>query len=120
MKKLLLLVSISCMLLTATNTYGQCNNVTLNWDALDYMSYTGNYTSGNGYLTSNVYTRTQSFAFGTNRLTITHNFSDAGAIGENALHTGEAGSYGTGDDLNFNGNASVTFTFETEVQNFKF
>jgi hypothetical protein len=107
------------MLFGAANTYGQCNNVTLNWDYLDFLIYTGNYTSGGGFLASNAWSQTQNYAFGTNRLTITHNFADGASLGENGGHTGEAGSYGTGDDIAFNGNGTITFTFETEVQNFK-
>jgi len=123
MKKLLPVLSI-CTLFNAAYTNAQCpagyNQVTLNWDDLDYFTYTGNYTSANGYLSSNALSRTQNFAFGTQRLTITHNFNDANSLGENGNHTGEAGSYGTGDDINFNGNGPITFTFENEVQNLKF
>jgi GEVED domain/Secretion system C-terminal sorting domain len=97
------------------------NQVTLDWDNLDYFSYTGNYVSGSGYLTSNSQAQTQYFAFGTQRLTIVNNYAAANNLGENALHTGDAGSYGVGSqDINFNGNGTVTFTFETEVMNLKF
>lgn len=96
------------------------NQVTLNWDYLDFFPYTGNYTSGNGYLPSNTYARTQNFAFGTNRVTIQHAYADNLGFGDNGTHTGSAGSYGSGDDIQFRGNGTVTITFEYEVQNLKF
>jgi len=98
------------------------SQVTLNWDNLDYFSYSGNYVSGtNGYLSSNALVKTQNFAFGTQRLTITNNYADAGVLGENGTHTGDAGSYGIGkQDINFNGNGPITLTFENEVENLKF
>ncbi len=96
------------------------SQATLNWDYLDYFVYTGNYTSANGYLPSNALSQTQNFAFGLNRLTISHNYADANSLGENTAHTGEAGSYGTGADINFTGNGTITLTFETEVNNLKF
>lgn len=99
---------------------GGYTQVTLNWDYLDYFVYTGNYTSANGYLSSNALSQTQNFAFGAQRLTIAHNFADANSLGENTAHTGEAGSYGVGADINFNGNGTITLTFDIEVRNLKF
>ena len=116
-------LGIVCLALTATQSQAQCatgyNSTSLNWDLLDYFPYTGNYTSANGFLPSNAQARTQYFAFGTQRLTITHNFADANSLGENGTHTGETGSYGNGEDINFTANGTITFTFETEVRNFK-
>ena len=106
---------------------GGYTKASLNWDYLDYFSYTGNYTSANYYLTSNLLSRTQNFAFGTQRLAIVHNYSDANSLGENATHTGEAGSYGDGDgntvndmDIQFRSNGTITVTFENAVQNVRF
>ncbi|MFL5740523.1 MAG: GEVED domain-containing protein [Flavisolibacter sp.] len=122
MKKLLLLLSISCVLLPAAFTYAQCpggyTQAVLNWDYLDYFPFSGNYSTG--FLASNAWTQTQRFQFGTQRVTITHNFADAASLGENGTHTGETGSYGTGDDISFNGNGTITFTFDNDVQNLKF
>ncbi len=118
MKKFVLLAGI--LGLFSVSAIAQCTNVTLNWDYLDYFPFTGNYTSSAGYLPSNTFSRTQHFAFGRQRLTIVHNFSDANVFGENGTHTGEAGSYGTGEDINYTGNGTITFTFDAEVSNLKF
>ncbi len=81
---------IGTIFLSFFNHYSQAQCVAgyqqaiLNWDYLDYFTYTGNYTSANGYLPSNAASRTQNFAFGTQRLTIGHNYTDANAgMGEN-------------------------------------
>jgi hypothetical protein len=124
MKTFLRTLSTLCLALSLSTAFSQCpagyNQAILNWDYLDFFTYTGNYTSANGYLSSNALSQTQNFAFGTQRVTITHNFPDANSLGENGTHTGETGSYGTGDDINFNSNGTITFTFENEVQNLKF
>ena len=99
------------------------SKVTLDWDYLDYFSYTGLYTNtaANAYLTGNAQAQTQNFTFGTQRLTITNSFNNAENLGENALHTGDANSYGVGSqDVNFNANGTITLTFENEVQSLKF
>lgn len=97
------------------------NQTTLNWDYLDYFSYTGNYTSANGYLGSNAAAQTQIFAFGTQRVTIVNNYAAAGNLGEDVMHTGDAGSYAVGNaDVHFIGNGTVTITFDNEVRNLKF
>ncbi|MCU0380681.1 MAG: hypothetical protein MUE58_05775, partial [Chitinophagaceae bacterium] len=98
----------------------------LNWDYLDFFTYTGFYTSANGYLPNNTWSRTQNFAFGTQRLTIAHNYADANSLGENVTHTGEAGTFGNQNgaavdaDIEFIGNGTVTLTFENEVSNLRF
>src|SRR5437762_6665974 len=124
MKMFLRTLSTLCLALVASASFSQCptgyTQAVLNWDYLDFFVYTGNYTSANGYLSSNAQSQTQNFAFGPQRVTITHNFADAASLGENALHTGDAGSYASGEDLNFNANGTITFTFENEVQNVKF
>jgi hypothetical protein len=118
MKKIVLLAGI--LGLFSVTASAQCTNVTLNWDYLDYFPFSGNYTSSAGYLPSNSFSRTQNFAFGRQRLTIAHAYNDANALGENSSHTGEGGSYGTGDDINFNGNGTITFTFDANVTNLRF
>jgi GEVED domain/Secretion system C-terminal sorting domain len=99
---------------------GGYNQVTMNWDYLDYFTYTNYYTSANGFLPSLAAAQTQNFAFGTQRLTITNNYAAASFYGDTTLHTGETGSYGTGADVQFLGNGVVTLTFENEVRNLKF
>lgn len=113
-------------LLLPGNADAQCiagyNQVTLNWDALDYFSYTstGNYVTNN-YLTNISQAQNQYFAFGTQRLTVTNNYAAANNLGEDVTHTGDAGSYGVGHaDVHFLGNGQVTLTFENEVRNLKF
>jgi hypothetical protein len=106
------------------NVKAQCpggyNQVTLNWDYLDYLKYTGFYTTANGFLPSLAAAQTQNFAFGTQRLTITNNYAAANFYGDTTLHTGETGSYGVGADVQFLGNGIITLTFENEVQNVRF
>ena len=113
MKKLLRTLCILCLFVIPGISRAQCgvgfSTVTLNWDYLDYFVYTGNYISPN-YLPSNAQSQTQHFAFGTNRLTIAHNFADANSLGEDVQHTGEAGSFGTGADIHFNGNGDGIHT----------
>lgn len=94
------------------------NQATLNWDYLDYFRFTGSYS--NGYLTSLAQAQTQHFAFGTQRLTITNNYTAANILGDTTIHTGEAGSLATGADIQFKGNGTITFTFEQEVENLRF
>ena len=116
--------------LSLNETKAQCpagtQQAILNWDFLDYFSYTANYTTANGYLSSNALSRTQNFAFGTQRLTITHNYTDANSPGENVTHTGELGTFGNVNlaavdaDVQFIGNGQIVFTFENEVRNLKF
>jgi hypothetical protein len=91
------------------------NTANLNWDNLDYLITTGNYS---GYVTAAM-SQTQAFAIGVNRVVIVF----PGTIttsGENTNHTGDAGSFGTGADVQYSGNGNVTFTFDAEVNNFQF
>ena len=118
---LLLLMS----LLSPVTSKAQCiagySQVTLNWDYLDYFSYSGNYTSANGYLGSVAAAQTQIFSFGTQRLTIANNYAATGIMGEDITHTGDAGSYAIGNaDVHFIGNGQITLTFDNEVRNLKF
>ncbi|MBS1567500.1 MAG: T9SS type A sorting domain-containing protein [Bacteroidetes bacterium] len=100
------------------------NQVTLNWDYLDFLIYTANYTSGNGYLSGVGVAQTQYFAFGPQRLTIAHNYAAANFAGENSTKTGgtaDVGTYGAGhQNVQFTGNGQITLTFENEVRNLKF
>jgi hypothetical protein len=89
---------------------------TLDWDYADFLQSNGDY---NGYVTL-AQAQSQRFAFGPHKLTITHNYSAATTLGENTDNTGEAGSYGSGADVNFSGNGTITLTFDVEVQNLKF
>lgn len=100
-------------------SYPQCiagsNTANLNWDNLDYLVTTGNYA---GYVTTAM-SQTQAFAIGVNRVVIVAPPTIT-LSGENITHTGEAGSFGTGADVQYAGNGSITLTFDSEVNNLRF
>lgn len=103
------------------NAKAQCTNAQINWDYLDYLHRST--TAYSNYITAGMYpsmVQTQSFAIGVNRLTISHNYVTANNIGENTTHTGEAGSRGTGADVEFRGNGIITCTFDNAVTNTSF
>lgn len=110
---------LAALLTSALASLSQClpgsNTANLNWDNLDYLITTGNYS---GYVTAAM-SRTQAFAIGVNRLEIVYPATIT-TSGENTTHTGEAGSFGTGADVQYNGNGTITFTFDNEVNNFQF
>jgi GEVED domain/Secretion system C-terminal sorting domain len=91
----------------------------INWDNLDYFPPTNaNYTS---FLTTWPWYRNQNFAFGKQRMEFIHNYATVANVpGENTLHTGETGSYGTGADVQFKNNATITLKFDAEIRNLKF
>jgi hypothetical protein len=126
----ILIISAASLVLSIGRVQAQCGVGTqqaiLNWDYLDFLVYTGSYTSANGYLQNNTWAGTQYFAFGTQRLTIAHNYSDANSFGENTSHSGEAGTFGnqnpsaTDADIQFRGPGTIILTFENEVTNMRF
>lgn len=127
MKKRLINVSILFLfsVITVNRSSAQCTNANINWDNLDYLSIQG--AANANYLTyipaGASYTnlvQTQRFSIGTNRVSIATNYPSAGVLGENATHTGDIGSFGTGADVNFTGNGTITLTFDTAVSNFQF
>jgi hypothetical protein len=85
----------------------------VNWDALDYLP-----TSAYSNAIANAASPNQYFAFGKNRLNIT--YTGCTSPGENGTHTGETGSYGVGEDVQYTGNGTITLTFTDEVANLKF
>lgn len=113
------LLAVIFFIAGTTTTYSQClpgsNTANLNWDNLDYLITTGNYA---GFVTAAM-SQTQAFAIGVNRVVIVYPGSMT-TVGENIAHTGEAGSFGTGADVQYNGNGNLTFTFDNEVNNFQF
>jgi hypothetical protein len=119
----LLFIVLLGNLLTAKEAAAQCtagySEAKLNWQSLDYFTFNGNY-SANGYLPNIAYAQNQYFALGTNRVSIRHGYAAAGIIGENNTHTAETGSYGTGEDIQFMGNGTITLAFDNEVNNLKF
>ena len=92
------------------------NAVALNWDYLDFVVSNGSYAP---YITQ-AQSQTQKFSFGTQGVTVTHNYVTANTFGDVNTHTGEAGSFGAGDDLKFRDNGTVTFTFDQPVLNLRF
>ncbi len=115
MRKFLSLFAI--LLLYVGSVNAQCSagytQASLNWDNLDFLKQDPTYISASQ-------AQTQYFAFGTNRVTITHNYNTSNEFGETSAHTGEAGSNGVGEDVHFTGNGTITFTFQTAVENLKF
>ncbi len=107
------------LLAVNTSAYSQCiagsNTANLNWDNLDYLVTTGNYA---GYVTAAM-SQSQGFAIGINRVVIVYPAAIT-TSGENTAHTGEASSFGTGADVQYGGNGNITFTFDSEVNNFQF
>ncbi len=97
-------------------SFAQCSTATVNWDNLDYLQR--NTASYAAYIPAGMYAsmvQTQSFGIGVNRLTITHNYLSANNLGENTLNTGEAGSRGSGADVQYRGNGTITITFDNPV-----
>jgi hypothetical protein len=108
------------MMMAATSvSFSQCPagaaKATVNWDNLDYLTRLGTY---NAFVT-NTMVQTQSFAIGRNTASI--NIS-AGITtsGETLNNTAEAGSNGTGADLEYSGSGTITITFDTIVHNLTF
>ena len=112
MKKtlLLLLLHIGAMGARAQCAAGAAT-ASLNWDALKYLS-------PNTYVTAAM-AANQNFALGKNKVNIQYT-GTVSTVGENAAHTGSAGSYGAGNDVQYAGNGTITLTFATAVSNVKF
>src|SRR5690606_28014237 len=98
----------------------QCTNTVLDWDYRDFFGQ--NNTTITSYV-SLARCQNQPFAFGSNTLTITHSYTGNNVPGENTTHTGSAGSFGTsgsGADVRFHRNRTITFTFADPVQNLQY
>lgn len=99
---------------------------TLKWDYLDFLIYNAQYTNLNGYLLNSGVAQTQNFAFGNQRLVISHNYANNAFSGENNTNVGQTGSYGNSNgtgsdaDVQFIGDGRITLTFDSEVMNVKF
>lgn len=96
----------------------QCTNHTIDWDYREFFAR--NSSTIRSYV-SLAQSQTQYFAFGSNRLTIQHNYTSDGDIaGVNTDHTGESGSNGSGADVQFYGDGVITLTFASAVSNVRF
>ncbi len=130
-KTVAILFFLSCFRTVACS---QCSpgyyQAQLNWDNLDYFHQNQSYgvtspATGQPFV-SNAMKTNQKYSLGTNTVTITTTIAAGadGTFGPNwgdmSIHTGEAGSYGTGDDLKLMGNGTVTLTFQSAVIGVKF
>ncbi|MEO6670701.1 MAG: GEVED domain-containing protein [Ferruginibacter sp.] len=123
MKKNILLKTLFAVLLFvgySTQTNAQCGTGytrdTLNWNYLDFLKSNGYYS---GFVTL-AQSQSQRFAFGTQVISVTHNFSAGNNLADDTTFTAQTASYGNGANLRFKSNGTVTFTFQTAVQNVKF
>ncbi len=115
---------LTLMLASAAGSKAQCpagwTSAQVNWDWLDYLINTGNYAPTGNYPGVTVAEmNTQAFTIGTNRFTM----AMAGGItttGENTTHTGETNAIGTGADVQYANNGTLTITFDTLVKNVTF
>jgi hypothetical protein len=89
---------------------------TSNWDQLDYLTRNGTYAS----FVTNAMMQTQNFTLGTNRFSINFPIATMTTSGENALNTAEGGSNGAGEDVEYNGNGTITITFDAVVYSLRF
>ncbi|NOT51968.1 MAG: T9SS type A sorting domain-containing protein [Chitinophagaceae bacterium] len=124
-KRFLTAALLIILLLPATGSKAQCPGgwtaAQTNWDWLDYLVNGGNYApTGNYPGVPAALAATQAFALGTNRFTIAYAGGIACTLGENVTHTGEAGSFATGADVQYANNGTVTITFDTLVRNVQF
>lgn len=101
-----------------TNLKAQCtagySAAGINWDAMAFLH------EGLGTSVTTSVAQYQRFAFAKNVLSVTHNYSAANSAGETTVHTGETGSYGSGADVEFKLNGTVTLRFQSAVNNVKF
>jgi hypothetical protein len=110
--------------ITGSKAEAQCTNATVNWDNLDYYWNSGGSAPYASYITS-AKEQTQKFAIGPSYMTIGLSNSalmnpGTGVSGENTTNTAEAGSYGSGADVQYIGDGTITFTFTTAVSNLQF
>src|SRR5690606_37351435 len=115
-RKLIVLIFTLAFTLTL---FGQClpgtNTANVTWYILEHLVTTGNYS---GCLTAAM-SRTYAFAIGVNRVVIVYP-STMTTSGENGNHTGDGSSFGTGADVQYSGSGVLSFTFDEEVNNFRF
>jgi hypothetical protein len=112
----IIILSITCA--ACRQALAQCpagwNTATVNWDNLDYLTRTGTYNT----FVTNAMRDTQYFTIGVNRVKM--QLAGIATNGENTINTAEAGSNGTGADVEFSGLGTVTFTFDTAIKNLEF
>jgi hypothetical protein len=119
---------LAVMLTQSLACYAQCpagyTTAALNWDYLDFLD--PSFPQNTLALCQN-----QRFAFGTQMATVTTTFANSSAtanppslskiVGENNSITAKTGTYSTvGDDVQFMGDGTITFSFTSPVYNVKF
>lgn len=114
LRNLIIAFACVCTLSAAAQCPAGWNSATVNWDNLDYLTRLGSYSS----FVTNAMRDTQYFTLGINRVKVQLN--GIAPNGENILNTAEAGSFGAGADVEFNGLGSIRLTFDTLVQNLQF
>lgn len=92
------------------------SSATANWEQLDYLNRNGTYAS----FVTNAMMQTQNFTIGRNRFSIYFPVATMATSGENVTNTAEASSFGTGADVEYNGNGIITITFDAVVFNLQF
>jgi hypothetical protein len=113
------LIMSTVLIASGIFSFAQCpsgsSTATVNWDNLEYLSQTGNYAS----FVTTAMMQTQKFTMGVNRVTIgiPNTLTTAGT---SIINTAEAGSFGTGADVEYNGSGSITMSFDAPVFNFQF
>lgn len=119
MKKILLLVL--GFLLAFNDVFSQCGtgytSCAVNWDYLQFFP-----SAGLSPYTDITRSQTQNFAFGTQIMTIKHTFTGSNATGEDGNNTANAAgtSFGTGNNIHFLGDGTITISFQKSVDNVKF
>ena len=138
-RKKIVLTSLVGLLISANLPnigFSQCGagytRDTINWDYLDFLHRSSTNYSGTNPVTglpfvTTAMAQTQYFGIAGNRMTLSTTMSAGGATslyGDVTTHTGEAGSFGVGEDVKFMGligiNDSVMLSFQTAVQDVKF
>jgi GEVED domain/Secretion system C-terminal sorting domain len=103
-----------CQLLPGKTLNAQCTAASNNWDYADYLISTGLYA---GYV-SPAMAATQKFAIGPSYFTIAT--TGLTLFGDTVLHTGDVGSNGTGEDIRYSGNGTITITFKDSANSMLF
>ena len=112
----LILLTLTMLGAYVRQSVAQCTTANLNWDYRNYLVTTGNYA---GFVTAGM-SQTQAFSIGTNRVTIA--FAGVTTTAQNASVTATAGTFGSGstNSVSYNGNGTITLTFDTVVSNVQF
>lgn len=113
MKKTLLIGLLTWLF--GYTTHAQCTTANVNWDNLDFLTSTGNYS---GFVTA-AQAEDQQFAFGPGVLRV-QTTSNITINGENTTYTGTTGSYGAGTSISFattvtSGTSTITLSFGTSA-----